>query len=72
MFDVIRGDVLEVLRGMENDARLIVPYCGSGSEMLGALEAGWNNVTGIEREASYADIAQRRLEDFYPLLVPLL
>ncbi len=40
--------------------------------MLGAMEAGWNNVVGIEIDEDYAEIAQRRLEDFYPLLVPLL
>ena len=44
-----------------NEARLFCPYAGSGSEMIGALLAGWRNVTGIEREAEYADIAEARL-----------
>lgn len=30
--------------------RLIVPYAGTGSEMMGALLAGWDLVEGIERE----------------------
>ena len=44
--------------------RLIVPFSGSGSEMLGALMAGWDHVTGIEREPHYVEIARRRLADF--------
>lgn len=41
--------------------RLLVPYCGSGSEMIGALLAGWDSVTGIEIEAKYVAQAKRRL-----------
>lgn len=44
--------------------RLIVPFSGSGSEMLGALMAGWDHVTGIERDPHYVEIARRRLSDF--------
>jgi DNA modification methylase len=44
------------------DARLLVPFSGSGSEMIGALIAGWLNVDGIELEPDYADIARQRLE----------
>lgn len=43
-------------------ARLLVPFCGSGSEMIGALQAGWRNVEGIEKEAEYVEIARRRLD----------
>ena len=43
--------------------KLLVPYCGSGSEMVGALVAGWDYVVGIEREAEYVEIAKRRLAD---------
>jgi hypothetical protein len=42
-------------------ARLLVPFAGSGSEMIGALQAGWRNVTGIEKEAEYVEIAKRRV-----------
>jgi len=41
--------------------RLLVPFSGSGSEMLGALAAGWDEVIGIEREAAYVKIAKRRI-----------
>lgn len=44
--------------------RLIVPFSGSGSEMLGALMAGWDHVTGIECDPQYVEIAKRRLSDF--------
>lgn len=40
--------------------KLIVPFAGSGSEMLGARRAGWK-VTGIESDAAYVKIAERRL-----------
>lgn len=42
--------------------RLIVPYGGSGSEMIGALMAGWDEVTGIELSPEYAEIARARLQ----------
>lgn len=41
--------------------KLIVPFCGSGSEMIGALKSGWDKVCGIEKESDYVDIAAKRL-----------
>lgn len=41
---------------------ILVPFSGSGSEMLGALEAGWPAVLGIERESEYVEIARARLK----------
>ena len=41
--------------------KLLVPFSGSGSEMLGARNAGWKDVTGIEQSHEYAAIARRRL-----------
>ncbi len=40
---------------------ILVPFAGSGSEMIGALRAGWPAVVGIEREAEYVEIARHRL-----------
>jgi len=40
---------------------ILVPFSGSGSEMIGALAAGWPAVLGIERESEYVEIARRRL-----------
>lgn len=42
-------------------AQLLVPYSGAGSEMIGALEAGWPMVFGIEGEQAYIDIAHARI-----------
>lgn len=48
------------------DAVILVPFAGSGSEMIGALRAGWPLVFGIEREAEYIDIAHARLAAHVP------
>lgn len=42
--------------------RILVPFSGSGSEMIGALLAGWDEAVGIEREADYCAIAEARLK----------
>lgn len=44
------------------DARLLVPFAGVASEMIGAILAGWLNVDGIELEPEYIEIAERRIE----------
>ena len=41
--------------------RLLVPFSGSGSEMIGALQAGWDDVTGVEMDADYYEIARKRI-----------
>jgi len=38
-----------------------VPFCGSGSEIIGALKAGWDEVVGIELDPEYVAIAEARL-----------
>jgi DNA modification methylase len=45
----------------ETPRRLLVPYSGSGSEMIAALSAGWDHVTGIEWHEPYVTTARRRL-----------
>ena len=35
--------------------RLLVPFSGSGSEMIGALLAGWEQVQGVEIEQEYIE-----------------
>ena len=47
--------------------RIVVPYAGTGSEMVGALRAGWDEVVGIQRiadddERGYVAIARARIE----------
>ena len=43
------------------EAKLLVPFCGSGSEIIGALMAGWRNVTGIDIVPEYLEIAELRI-----------
>lgn len=49
------------------DARLLVPFCGSGSEAIGAVLAGWPFVQGVELDQDaehpgiFVDVAERRL-----------
>lgn len=44
--------------------KLLVPYSGSGSEMIGALQVGWDHVLGIELDPKYVAQAKRRLSRF--------
>jgi len=41
-------------------SRLLVPFCGSGSEMLGGTRAGWSHVEGIDAWDVAVDIARAR------------
>lgn len=43
------------------NAKLLVPFSGSGSEMIGARKAGWKHITGIEQTEEYAKIAEKRM-----------
>lgn len=42
--------------------RILVPFSGSGSEMIGAHLAGWEEIVGIEMEQEYVEIAEARLK----------
>lgn len=42
--------------------RILVPFAGSGSEMIGAALAGWEEIVGVDKEAEYVEIAEARLE----------
>ena len=47
---------LAMLLGIEaGPRRIVIPYAGSGSEMVGAVLAGWDEVVGIEREPRTPD-----------------
>lgn len=41
--------------------RLLVPFCGSGSEVVGGFMAGWDEIVGVEFTREYVDIARARL-----------
>lgn len=44
--------------------RILVPFSGVGSEMIGAALAGWEQIVGIEfdTENGYVDIAHKRIQ----------
>jgi len=42
--------------------RILVPFSGSGSEMIGAYMAGWEDITGVELAEEYVKISQARLK----------
>ena len=42
--------------------RLLVPFSGSGSEIIGALQAGWEEVVGIDQDAEYCKLVPARIE----------
>jgi DNA modification methylase len=44
------------------DARMVVPFCGSGSEVIGALQAGWAHVDGIDSWDVAVRISRARIE----------
>lgn len=41
--------------------RLLIPFSGAGSEVIGAMLAGWEEITGIEMTDSYIDLARDRI-----------
>lgn len=43
--------------------RILVPFSGVASEMIGCLQAGWDEVVGIELEPKYIAIAERRIRN---------
>ncbi len=48
-------------RGIGRPRRLLIPFCGVASEIVGALRAGWDDIVGIELSEEYAKIAMLRL-----------
>lgn len=54
--------VSRMIKPPHDGARLLVPFCGSGSEMIGALKAGWSEVIGIEIDANYCEISEARIK----------
>lgn len=46
---------------LDEPRRLLVPFAGVASEMIGAARAGWDDITGIEISDEYADIGEARL-----------
>jgi hypothetical protein len=45
---------------------IVVPFSGVGSEMIGALRAGWERVIGIEISEMYSNISLKRIDYHVP------
>ena len=45
----------------DRERRIFIPFSGSGSEIIGALKAGWDLAVGVEAEAKYNEIAVARV-----------
>ncbi len=41
--------------------RILVPYAGSGSEIIGCIQAGWDEVVGIEIDPKHITTATQRI-----------
>jgi site-specific DNA-methyltransferase (adenine-specific) len=41
--------------------RILCPFAGSGSEVIGAMRAGWDEIHGIELEEEFVTIARARI-----------
>ena len=47
---------------LEEPRRLLVPFSGVGSEMIGAQLTGWDEIDGVEQDEDYVEIAKSRIE----------
>ena len=45
----------------DEERRLLVPFSGSGSEMIAAMQAGWDKVEGVEMAETYTEMAEARI-----------
>lgn len=48
----------------ETPRKILVPFSGTGSEIIGALLAGWDYVYGIELDEKYVSIAKQRIDHY--------
>lgn len=56
------ADRLLMISGLEN-GKLLVPFAGSGTEMIAGLKYGMQ-VVGFETNAEYFELAKKRIEHF--------
>jgi site-specific DNA-methyltransferase (adenine-specific) len=50
--------------------RIVIPFAGVMSEGIGASQAGWDEIVGIEREAEYVEIGRARYEHWCKSATP--
>lgn len=44
--------------------RILIPFAGTGSEAIGAYQAGWDSILGIEMDKEYSEIARSRIDHY--------
>ena len=42
--------------------RILIPFAGVASEMIGAWQAGWEQIVGVEMDEEYVRIGKARLK----------
>ena len=42
--------------------RILVPFCGVASEIIGCAFAGWDEIVGVEMEKEYVKIGNKRIK----------
>jgi hypothetical protein len=47
-----------------NEQTIFIPFCGSGSEIIGAIKAGFENYIGVEINPDYIEIANARIKHY--------
>jgi DNA modification methylase len=58
-----------ILAGCPKDGIVLDPFCGSGTTCVVAKKLGRNYI-GIDISKEYCEIAEKRLENTHPLLIP--
>lgn len=67
MLEQVEGDFnfrINRITVQRNPIRLLVPFSGIGTGMIGALRCGWNEVVGLEQEPDYAEYATLTLDNY--------
>lgn len=59
-----QGKVVEELS--HEPRRILVPFSGTASEVIGCLKAGFDEVVGVELNQEYVDIAKARVAHWVP------
>ncbi len=65
----LTGYLANLLLPPERDTprRLLVPFSGAGSEIIGALRSGWDESVGIEQDAEHCELSRERIRADAPL-----
>lgn len=50
-----------LLRQPDPEARILIPYAGTGSEIIAAMLAGWRRIVAVEMSDQWAAVARRRV-----------